>query len=333
MKSAKPISILLGVLAVSPAQASKAGRLPEIRLEAAQELHFQGPAGKPLPITAVSGAVRVGSRVFFVSDSQKSLYELEPSKMVVKGYALGGDPVGAIISKSRKPDLEALAHLPGPALAAEGALVAWPSASTPIREVATVVELSKTGEPAKATDVVISPLIAKLRSFVKGLNLEGLVVSGDVARIFQRGNEKGSRSGVFELPASALVTGLKTGDWAAAIAGIRFETLRIGKLSGVRLTFTDAAAYSGGILALAAAEASGSSYLDGPIHGSVLLRIQGEDAVLLGRFEPVAKLEAIVVDRESPEGAELLVFDDPDDVRKASRVFRAKIPASMLRKP
>lgn len=311
----------------------KAKNLPTVTLTPLRELALPAadPSTSPGPlISGVSGAIRGGNSIYFVSDSQATLFKLNPETFSIDGTKLGTAAVGVSVIKSEKADLESLAFFPPENWPPNGALVAFPSASTKARETAYVVELGKLGELANPRAVSISALASLFRNSVIGLNLEGLVVNGAEVIILQRGNEKKSTNGIFRLGTAAFVKGLKSDDWKDALAIQKFEPFKIGKLQKVKLTLTDGAQTPLGLVALAAAEAIDSSYEDGEIRGSVLIRIENGVPVPWVKFAPAAKLEAIIFEREDEENFYFLVFDDPDDEKKGSRIFRAEVPKSTL---
>ncbi len=327
---------LIGALIMPNAEAKKKSKpksLPIVNLSMVRELSLSAAGASPTPgaiISGVSGAVKVGKWIYFVSDSQATLFQMDPQDFSVRGTKLGKAEVGVSVPKSQKADLESLAFIPPAEWKPHGALLAFPSGSTDVRETAFIVELSSDGGPAGSRPVSISTLASALRISVSGLNLEGLVIEGKDVTILQRGNEKGSQNGLFKLRTEDVVKGIRTGSWAEAIAGMDFDPLKIGKLDKVKLTLTDGVHTPRGILALAAAESGDSSYDDGNIRGSILVRVKDGKPVLLVKFKPTVKLEAIVLERATNDNFEFLVFDDPDDEKKASRVFRAVVPKSFI---
>lgn len=173
-----------------------------------------------------------------------------------------------------------------------------------------------------------------------GLNIEGaLSLDQDCIRLFQRGNaEPGEGRDAIDA----------TGDFSwqelcehlsapekqppPAIGNIR--TYDLGKLNGVRLTFSDAEHLGKGrVLYSASAEDSES----GEIRGSVLGIIEADGSARWTHLFDQdgsafnGKIEGLTVDSKDP-GKVYFVIDD-DDEETPSRIFHARISEEMITGP
>jgi hypothetical protein len=172
-------------------------------------------------------------------------------------------------NKMRKLDLEACCVI---RMGSREMLVAWGSGSHPARERIVILE---TGiDSPRIVDA--SPLYAALRACTdfsgSELNIEGAAtVCGDRVRLFQRGNGA-PRDGLVPVNATVDICAEALISWIddprkclpAFEAVVQWD---LGAIHGVRLSFTDACAFDGGVAYLAAAEASPNSIDDGEVVG------------------------------------------------------------------
>jgi hypothetical protein len=328
----RPILILLAVFLGSVAQSAKPV-VPIIKLTPEHELKIKTPTqgeGARNFVSAASGLVVKGEKIFIVSDDERSLYTFSKTEKTLEPFTLieGALPSKKEERKKLKPDFESLIHVSEKDWPPHGALVAWPSGSGIDRMTAVTVPFNGKGEFEKPMISNITPLAYVLNGQAKDLNIEGLLIRDKKVFLFQRGNEKSSKNGIFELPLADWLNGLKTGEWRVKPL---FEKFKVGKLNGIKLGITDVVLTKAGALAVAAAEDTGSAFTDGMIHGSVLVRLTGNEAQILGRFEPLLKIEGIAVKEESPDGSlTLYLVDDADDPLKASRLWTATISSQNL---
>lgn len=222
-------------------------------------------------------------------------------------------------NKKHKLDLEAclLVH-------ERNILLAFGSGSTAARERVLVLE-DLDGAPTVRIAHAKS-LYAAMRadkSFSGSeLNIEGVARVGDALRFFQRGNgapteRLESIDATADVRLDAVFSALD--DERAEIKLERVRRVTLGKLGGVRLTFTDA--WSDGdepVWFLAAAEDSPDTYHDGEVRGSAIGWIDGAGdgywcAILDERGQPFRdKAEGLSLDPANPERAWVVVDkDDP----------------------
>ncbi|MGE0172225.1 MAG: hypothetical protein AB7T49_05550 [Oligoflexales bacterium] len=305
---------------------TKALTVPTLKLESVRELALESnPKEKAKKyLSAASGIVKLEDRFYVVSDDALSLFSFKSNEPNVKAHNLLSAKAKG--KKTEKPDIESLVHLTPMEWPPHGALVAWPSASSLSRMTAVVVPFEKDGELGSPIFTNILPLAYQIQPEAKDVNMEGILIRDDKVFLFQRGNSKKGKNGIFEMPLANWIKGLKEEDWSGKI---KFESIKLGTLSGVELTFTDAAWTKYGLLVLASAEDSESSFADGAIFGTVLARVVGDKGEIIAKFDPNTKLEGFVAN-DTAGGLELHLVEDSDNSEKASRLFRTVVPSSQL---
>lgn len=309
---------------------------PELRLtvERTIPLRYRDGAApaldRPAFVRAGSGVTWWGGRLAVVQDDTAFVALVDPATGIAEGVPL---PVADGVrqfgvargNKKRKPDLESVLSLP------DGRLLAFGSGSTSARE-----RLLVMGEDQLPRWIDASPLYRALRAeptFAGSeLNIEGAALLGDRVRLFQRGNGA-VVDGVEPLNATVDLSLQELLDelsrWECGSSGNCRVALRsitsysLGELSGVALSFTDAAAWPsthpGRVAFLSAAEDSPDTYQDGLCAGSALGFIDPDGAVGHQALRTPAgeicrvKAEGIVFDRDDPSLAWVVLdLDDPD---------------------
>lgn len=279
-------------------------------------------------LSAASGLVQVGQRLYVVADDELSLGRFDrhgdaPGTLVTLFDGALPDSHGA--RKVAKPDLEALALLPARPAHPFGALIAFGSGSRLNRQRAAWLALNAHGEvddPPRNVD--LAPLYAPLRAVFDDLNIEGAFVAGHAVCLLQRGN---ARAGVnacigFELDAfTAWLQGRAPAPSASAIA--RFE---LGDIDGVPLGFTDATPLpDGGWLFSAAAEDTRDPYLDGRCAGSVVGMVDAAGAIRhVERLTGTHKVEGISASAEGL-ALKLLMVTDADNRQSPALLLSATL--------
>jgi hypothetical protein len=218
----------------------------------------------------------VGPRLVVVQDDASFLGILEPESASV--YAIPLDHVHCGKrqfddlrgNKRAKLDLEACCTIERDGRVR---VLAFASGSLPVRE--RIVVLERGGG---LRIVEASALYARLRAYPEfagsELNLEGVAVVGGVLRLFQRGNGV-PRGGLEPVDATCDLDVDALLAWLDAPDGPPPEPRSIvqwelGRIRGVRLTFTDACSGHGGVAFLAAAEDSPDAIHDGEVVGVAL---------------------------------------------------------------
>lgn len=305
--------------------------LPVLKLEKIQELNLANPVekGRPSFISAASGLSKHGDRYFTISDDELSLFsfkigEKTMNRHVLIDKALPADPADR---KKRKADFESVLQLDKKQWPPMGAMVAWPSGSKASRTTAVVLPFKSETEFGKPIEINIMPLALLLTQQARELNIENIMIQDQRVLLFQRGNSEKSKSGIFEIKLADFIDHLKSGKWDIKV---KFEKIKVGSLNGVKLTICDGVWTQHGLLAIATAEDTVSTYDDGMVHGTVLLRISENKPQILARFEPLVKLEGMTVAEESEKGITLMFVDDADDPKKASSLYQAKLTSDQL---
>lgn len=306
--------------------------IPVIKLEKVQDLLLDKPIdeGRGAFISAASGLSKIDQTYFIVSDDEMSLFSLNLGDKALKVYPLISKslPVETSKRKKLKADFESIVQLDKKQWPPFGAMVAWPSGSTPVRTVAVVLPFKSRIEFDAPKEVNIMPLVLLLAKDATELNIEGVMIQETKVLLLQRGNSAESKNGFFELQLADFLSVLRTGRWKGEIA---FNRINLGELNGVKLTLSDGVWTQRGLLVIAVAEETASTYSDGAVHGTVLLQFWENKFEIVGRFEPVLKLEGMIVDDETSKGITLMFVDDADDPTKASSLWKVFMSYDQMR--
>ncbi|MDR7295111.1 hypothetical protein J2X16_000432 [Pelomonas aquatica] len=280
-------------------------------------------------LSAASGLVQVGRRLFVVADDEHTLalFDVAGERPGRLHRLFDGElPDKPKARKAAKPDLEALAHLPPWPGCPYGALLAVGSGSRPQRQRAALLAFDEPGElQGAAREIDLSPLYAPLQARHEQLNIEGAFVTAGRFCLLQRGNQAS--------PVNLLISH----DWPAIQAWldgtapapqpVSSTPLDLGDIDGVPLCFTDGAALpDGGWVFCAAAEATEDSYLDGPCRGSAV-GVVAADGRLLGVWPLSLRCKAEGIAMTVANGAlQLLLVTDPDDRDAPALLLSASLP-------
>jgi len=292
------------------------------------------PEDRPPFVRAASGIAWFGETLAIVQDDANFVARFDPGSRRVDAIALPRGPGGLRQfddvrgNKADKLDLECCvtARIDG-----IETFLAFGSGSSPARERVAVV--TEQGEPRL---VDASPLYAAFRrcpEFSGGeLNIEGVALAEDAFRFFQRGNgaPRGSLTpldSTVDVPRAEVLACLRGQPVQISMQNV--VNYELGALQGTRLTFTDGTECPDGrSIYLATAEASPDALHDGPVTGSVLGLIDGNDArwtpLVDGRGEPfVEKVEGVVLDRADVR--RVFVVIDPDDPSRPSELCEVEL--------
>ncbi len=293
-------------------------------------------AAGPVHLSAASGLVRIGRRLYVVADDENllAMFDLEQSQAGSLRRIFDGElPYSLEARKAAKPDLEALTQLPPFPGYPQGALLALGSGSRRRRQRAALLELDHQGElHGVVREVDLSPLYAPLQARHRLLNIEGAFVSGGRFCLLQRGNAATPINVLIDFDWAAIQDWLRgVGPAPGATSTTQYD---LGNIDGVPLCFTDGAALpDGGWVFCAAAEATADNDADGPNRGSAVGVVAADGR--LNTLLPLAlscKTEGIAATVDSGLLRLLLVTDadDPDmpamlleaelDIRAASVV-------------
>ncbi|MHA6491983.1 DUF6929 family protein [Pseudomonas borbori] len=261
-----------------------------------------------LRVSAASALVCQGQSLWLVADDALSLqrYSLDGVWQAELALLSGELPADPVARKRLKADFEALLTLP------DGALLALGSGSTSQRCRGGLVQAGQ----VRVID--LSPLYRRLAGHFQELNLEGAVVVGAQLLLAQRGNGAGGENALVFLNLPQVLLDLERGQLSAA-ALLRILPVQLPALDGMPLGLTDLCLDpSGQLYFSAAAEAGGSSYLDGACAGSVLGRFEENFGVArLASLAPLVKIEGLAFQADG----RLLLVADADDPLLASPLF------------
>ena len=291
-------------------------------------LASQPGVAAPLHLSAASGLVRIGNRLYVVADDENSLgiFDLSNDEPGALFRIFEGElPSSHKARKAAKPDLEALTVLPASPGHPFGALLAVGSGSQSTRQRGALVALDAQGEIAgPAHPVDLAPLFEPLRVHFPELNIEGIFVAGDKLCLLQRGNTAAPINACVAFDWSDVGRWLQDTAPAPAISAItRFD---LGTIDGVPLCFTDGAALRDGAWVFsAAAEDTSDSYADGRCMGSAVGVVNAFGTV--EALEPLAlvcKVEGIDASMNGGR-MDLLMVTDGDDRQAPALLLSATL--------
>lgn len=281
--------------------------------------------GRPSFLSAASGLVRTAERLFVIADDELHL-GVFPLAGNGAGYLvrlLDGDlPHRKSARKRQKPDFEVLVLVPtGPDLP-HGALLAIGSGSTPARRRGVLAPLDATGAPSHPRILDLTPLLGPLAEIFAEPNIEGATWSGETLRLFQRGNRSHPENVIVEYRLPSLSV-LEDGQ---PLRSAKRHTLDLGKIDGVPLSVTDAAALAdGGVVVTAVAEDTSDAYQDGACIGAAVAVLDADGRLLrLERLDRQHKVEGVDA-RRVAGGIDLLLVTDADDRDVPAALLAARI--------
>lgn len=306
-----------------------------LHVQVVRELFTAGAGGPAdaVPLSAASGLVWAGRRLFVVADDDNHLGVFDQANLL-PGLTFplldGLLPAVHEARKAAKPDFESLLQLPPSARYPGGALLALGSGSRPARQRAALVRLDALDDtvglqgPARVLD--LAPLYEPLRATIADLNIEGAFVSGDRLCLLQRGHAAGGINACIFLAWPGAQAWFEAAGSAPVPQPISITPFDLGTIDGVPLSFTDGAALPGGRwLFSAAAENTADSYQDGACAGSAI-GIVGVDGSIeaVHALSLTCKVEGIAA-QASGERLELLMVTDADNRRRPARLLSASM--------
>lgn len=244
-------------------------------------------------ISAASGLVYSQNVLFVISDSSSFLYQYDISKKLLLKFPLVKE-ARENIEKAEKPDLESITQH-------GNQLIMLGSGSTQKRN--TMFSLDLSSDALQSQD--LSALYQKLKivgSFTDDqLNIEGAIYAHQTMLLFQRGNSKNSRNGIFIIPNNQE-------------DGIRFVPISLPTLDDIETTFTDAILVNDKIYFLACAENTTSTYEDGEVLGTILgiMHAPTFEIIDVHLLSEDKKFEGITLYKESETEIEFLLCEDND---------------------
>jgi hypothetical protein len=291
-------------------------------------------------VRSASGLLCAGHRLAVIQDDANFVALADPATGQASVIALpageGGlrqfDDVRG--NKHFKLDLESCVMLDDPA--GGETLVAFGSGSTAFREKIVVIRgIESNGPDVRVVDA--SALYALLRAETgfagSELNVEGAALTDGALRLFNRGNGA-PRDGLLpvnatcDLALSEFLAFIDDPSAAPPPPPRGVTQYDLGAISGLALTFTDAAEWGGRVLYTAAAEASPDATRDGPVAGcaiGIIHRGEARFAVVetTGGDRYAGKIEGILPRAERP--GHLWTVIDRDDPAAASELLEVEL--------
>ena len=277
-------------------------------------------------MSAASGLVRAGDRLYVVADDENHLAVFpasggEPGSL--KQVFVGTLPLAKEERKRNKADVECITRLPAFEGYPQGALLMLGSCSTRSRCSGVLLGLDPTGGlDGKRLEVDLSPIHEALGDRFDRLNIEGALPLGEELVLLQRGNRSDRRNARIRLRLAHAIDSLVSKRRLAAEALLRVELVDLGAVGDIPLCFTDGAGLPGGrMIFTAVAEDTLDGYQDG-VCGAAAIGILAAD----GRVERLEmidrrhKVEGIEATEEAGTIRALLVTDADD----------ADVPADLL---
>lgn len=205
-------------------------------------------------ITAASGIVQKGDRLYVVSDDELGIISLRvdlKEKATYHNVFKGTLPSDEKLRKIKKPDLECLTIF-------ENSLLLIPSGSKPNRFQGALINL----DTFNIKELSFMNVFNKLYESIKELNIEGAVIFDDNILLFQRGNGKESKNAVIKLNLNSFLKDKSE--------QVEIKTVNLGAIKGIPQGFTDATILKNKIHFLSVSEGSFSTYDDGEFLGASL---------------------------------------------------------------
>ncbi|WP_297869403.1 hypothetical protein [uncultured Flavobacterium sp.] len=254
-------------------------------------------------ISAASGLVYSQNVLFVISDSSSFLYQYDIDKKLLLKFPLVKE-AKENIEKAKKLDLESITQH-------GNQLIMLGSGSTQKHN--TMFSLDLGSDTLQTQDLTaLYQNLKTVGSFSDDqLNIEGAIYAHQTMLLFQRGNSKNSRNGIFIIPNNQE-------------DGIRFVPILLPTLDDVETTFTDAILVNDKIYFLACAENTESTYEDGEVLGTILGIMHAPtfeiiDVQLLSEHQ---KFEGITLYKESENELEFLLCEDNDTETTEAEIYK-----------
>ena len=254
-------------------------------------------------ISAASGLLYTQMVLFVISDSSSFLYQYDMDKKLLLKFPLVKE-AQENIKKEHKLDLECITQH-------GNQLIMLGSGSTQKRN--TMFTLDLGSDVLQIQD--LTALYQKLKtvgSFTDDqLNIEGAIYSHQTMLLFQRGNSKNSRNGIFIIPNNQE-------------DGIRFVPISLPTLDDIETTFTDAILVNDKIYFLACAENTTSTYEDGEVLGTILgiMHAPTFEIIDVHLLSEDKKFEGITLYKESENELEFLLCEDDDTEALEAEIYK-----------
>ena len=264
---------------------------------------------KIIGISSASGLMYKNYNLYIISDSSNYLYEYSISNSSLQKHLLiENEAVNENVPKKIKTDFEAITQY-------DDDIFIVGSGSTIARN--KMIQMSeiqkKVLQNHDLTDLYLSMQYFAAIS-AEELNIEGVIFTGEKWYIFQRGNGKNAKNGIFTIDSPYFTQGYS----------MLYTSYDLPKIKGVQSSFTDAILVDDYFYFLASAEDSQSTYLDGEVAGSSIGRINIETMKLkkVVTITDKHKFEGLTLYKNNPETLEFLLCEDQDNEVMESQIFK-----------
>ncbi len=281
-------------------------------------------------LSAASGLVQVGGRLYVVADDENHLglflRDGDDHGELVPLFS-GDLPLELEERKAAKPDLEVLTLVPPSKKFPSGALLALGSGSKDARHRGAIISFNSQGELGTAEVIDLAQLYHDLKKEIGKINIEGAVIIEKDIILFQRGNKKNKLNATIRFPLKQFYQYVLASDKKAKHKLTAIVTpYELGEIGGVPLCFTDATPLPDGtIIFTAAAENTSDAYLDGQCMGSIIGVINGTgDLHSTSAIDKLIKAEGIEAQLIN-DTIHLLLVTDADDASAPAQLYAAEI--------
>jgi hypothetical protein len=285
-------------------------------------------------LSAASGLVRIGNRLYVVADDENHLGVFSALDHAAPGELLrvlrGDLPDGLKKRKAVKADFEALVVLPAFSGYPHGALLALGSGSRANRMKAALISVDENGaahrDDGRPRIIDFSPLYQSLQEEFVDVNIEGAFVDGEHLSLLQRGNTASGRNARVRIGLAPLLDRIERGGDSVDSEYLDVHDFSLGHVDDVALCFTDAAMLpGGGFVFTAAAENTDDSYADGTCAGAAIGIINSNDEIhRIWAIDQSIKPEGVAA-RVTNAGLELLIVTDADDASQPAQLLTTTI--------
>ncbi|WP_430613561.1 DUF6929 family protein [Flavobacterium sp. JP2137] len=264
---------------------------------------------KIIGISAASGIGYQNEVIHLISDSADVLYEYHIKTEKLSKTALNeSGKIAENLSKVGKSDFEAMTS--------DGSnYYIFGSGSGALRN--TLIEINQESKEVISIND-LSVLYESMKSFAgiddKNFNIEGVSFYQDKWYFLNRGNGPQQQNGLFTI----------TGDNLLESFNIVYNPIKLPKIDGVQAGFTDACVVDGQLYFLAAAEDSGSTYLDGAVKGSLIGRIDLQKMKVKSTkiISKTHKFEGLTHYSQDKNGLSFLLCEDADSDTKQADIYK-----------
>ncbi|MBA9072473.1 hypothetical protein GGR22_000599 [Flavobacterium gossypii] len=262
-------------------------------------------------IGSASGLVYKDNSLFIISDNSSVLYEYNIESKNLESHTILETTSGAPtenIPKAKKPDFEAIANF------GEDCYI-FGSGSTENRN--KMVHFD-TNQKQKIKETDVTDLYLVMQNFgntkPEDFNIEGAVYNGENWFLFNRGNGKSGKNGIFTIGGNNLIDDFS----------VLYNSYKLPKIKGIQSSFTDAVRVDGKIYFLATVEDTKSTYDDGAVLGTFIGRLDIEKMKIdfTEKITTTHKFEGLTVYKENDKTIEFLLCEDKDNDDLKSDIYK-----------